>query len=151
MLMPAKRAVKIVKSFSVNFDFVITVCDRAKETCPVWPGQPIIAHWGAPDPALAMGTDEEVFLQFKQVALLIQRRIELLCALPFDKIDRLRLEKLTRDIGTETLAKPSDHLVESAQSNRSTSIEVSRRGGSCGIRCPQARLKFRLYDAIFPI
>jgi arsenate reductase len=83
----------------VEFDFVITVCDKARETCPVWPGQPIIAHWGAPDPALATGTDEEILQQFKQVALLIQRRIDLLCALPFEKIDRLRLTELTRDIG----------------------------------------------------
>ena len=86
-----------------KFDFVITVCDKAKETCPVWPGQPIIAHWGAPDPALAEGTDEQIYQQFKQVAMLIQRRIELLCALPFDKIDRLRLQTLTQEIGTRTL------------------------------------------------
>lgn len=86
-----------------KFDFVITVCDKAKETCPVWPGQPIIAHWGARDPALAEGTDEQIYQQFKQVAMLIQRRIELLCALPFDKIDRLRLQTLTQEIGTRTL------------------------------------------------
>jgi arsenate reductase len=87
-----------------KFDFVITVCDKAKETCPVWPGQPIIAHWGAADPALAEGTDEQIYQQFKQVAMLIQRRIELLCALPFDKIDRLRLQRLTQEIGTRTLS-----------------------------------------------
>ena len=86
-----------------KFDFVITVCDKAKETCPVWPGQPIIAHWGAPDPALAEGTDEQIYQQFKRVAMLVQRRIELLCALPFDKIDRLRLQTLTQEIGTRTL------------------------------------------------
>ncbi len=84
---------------NVKFDFVITVCDRARETCPVWPGQPIIAHWGAPDPALASGTDEEVFEQFRQVAMILKRRIDLLCALPFDKIDRLRLQQFTSDIG----------------------------------------------------
>src|SRR6266478_4234913 len=84
-----------------EFDFVITVCDQARETCPVWPGQPIIAHWGSPDPALATGTDEEILQQFKQVAMLIYRRIQLLCALPFDKIDRLKLATLTREIGTK--------------------------------------------------
>jgi arsenate reductase (thioredoxin) len=83
----------------IGFDFVITVCDRAKETCPVWPGQPIIAHWGAPDPSLAIGDDETKLKVFKQVALQIQRRIELFCALPFDKLDRLKLERLTKEIG----------------------------------------------------
>src|ERR1051325_4148772 len=84
---------------SREFDFVITVCDNARESCPYWPGQPIIAHWGVPDPALATGSDEEVFRDFKKAALVLQRRIELFCSLPFDKLDRLKLEKLTRDIG----------------------------------------------------
>jgi protein-tyrosine-phosphatase len=83
----------------VEFDFVITVCDNARESCPIWPGQPIVAHWGVPDPALATGSDEEVLRQFKQAALLLQRRIELFCALPIEKLDRLKLEKLTKDIG----------------------------------------------------
>jgi protein-tyrosine-phosphatase len=83
----------------VGFDFVITACDNARETCPVWPGQPIIAHWGLPDPALAVGTDSEIFQEFRKAANHLQRRIELFCALPFDKLDRLRLEKLTQDIG----------------------------------------------------
>lgn len=83
----------------INFDFVITVCDNARETCPIWPGQPIVAHWGVPDPALAVGTDEQVFREFKQAALQLQRRIELFCSLSFNKLDRLRLEKLTQDIG----------------------------------------------------
>jgi len=83
----------------VQFDFVITVCDNARESCPVWPGQPIIAHWGLPDPALAVGTDAEIFQEFRKAANHLQRRIELFCALPFDKLDRLRLAQLTRDIG----------------------------------------------------
>lgn len=85
---------------NVKSDFVITVCDRARETCPVWPGQPVIAHWGAPDPALDTGSDDQIFDQFSQVARILKRRIDLLCALPFDKIDRLRLQQLTEDIGT---------------------------------------------------
>lgn len=85
----------------IKFDFVITVCDKARETCPVWPGQPIIAHWGALDPAAAEGTDGEIYRQFKHVAVLLQRRIELFCALPFEKLDRLKLEALTREIGTK--------------------------------------------------
>lgn len=83
----------------IEFDFVITVCDRARETCLVWPGQPITAHWGAPNPAEVEGTDEEKLQVFKQVAQIIQRRIELFCSLPFESLDKLRLETLTRDIG----------------------------------------------------
>jgi arsenate reductase len=82
-----------------DFDFVITVCDNARESCPIWPGQPIIAHWGVPDPALATGTDAEIFQEFRKAANVLQRRIELFCALPFEKLDRLRLEQLTKEIG----------------------------------------------------
>jgi arsenate reductase len=89
---------------TLEFDFVITVCDNARETCPVWPGQPIVAHWGVPDPALAVGTDEEVFREFKQAAFHLQRRIDLFCSLPFDKLDRLKLTALTRDIGNKVPA-----------------------------------------------
>ena len=85
----------------IEFDFVITVCDNARESCPVWPGQPIVAHWGVPDPALATGTDEQIFREFKQAALILQRRIDLFCSLSFDKLDRLKLEKLTKDIGNQ--------------------------------------------------
>ena len=83
-----------------GFDFVITVCDNARESCPIWPGQPIIAHWGVPDPALATGTDAEIFQEFRKAANVLQRRIELFCALPFEKLDRMRLEQLTKDIGS---------------------------------------------------
>lgn len=85
----------------VEFDFVITVCDKARESCPIWPGQPIVAHWGVPDPALAEGSEEEVFREFRQAALLLQRRIELFCSLPFEKLDRLKLAELTRNIGKQ--------------------------------------------------
>jgi arsenate reductase len=84
-----------------QFDFVITVCDNARETCPVWPGQPIVAHWGLDDPAAATGTDEEIFREFKRTAYTIQRRLELFCSLPFDKLDRLKLTRLTQEIGGE--------------------------------------------------
>jgi protein-tyrosine-phosphatase len=70
----------------VNFDFVITVCDNAKEACPVWPGQPMIAHWGSPDPAAAEGTEEEKYRMFVNVASQIARRVELFCAFPDDKL-----------------------------------------------------------------
>ena len=70
----------------VKFDFVITVCDNAREACPVWPGQPLLAHWGSPDPAGVEGTEQEKYWAFVQVASQIARRVELLCALPEAKL-----------------------------------------------------------------
>jgi arsenate reductase len=83
----------------LEFDFVITVCDNARESCPVWPGQPIVAHWGVPDPALAEGSDEEKLRQFKQAAQTLAHRIGLFCSLPLEKLDRLRLATAMNDIG----------------------------------------------------
>ena len=70
----------------VKFNFVVTVCDHAKEACPVWPGQPMIAHWGSPDPAAATGTEEEKFRCFVDVASQIARRVDLFCAFPDEKL-----------------------------------------------------------------
>jgi arsenate reductase len=81
------------------FDFVITVCDRAKETCPIWPGQPITAHWGFEDPAQAAGTDEEKSRVFRKVFTEIQTRISLFLALPMDSLSHLELEKQVRGLG----------------------------------------------------
>lgn len=81
----------------VTFDCVITVCDNAKESCPVWPGKPILAHWGSPDPAGVEGTDEQKRRAFVDVALQIARRIDLLCALPPQQLDQLRVQ----EIGTQ--------------------------------------------------
>jgi len=71
---------------AVKFDFVITVCDNAKEACPIWPGQPIVAHWGSPDPASATGTEEEKYRCFVDVASQIARRVDLFCAFPDEKL-----------------------------------------------------------------
>ena len=93
----------------VEFDFVITVCDNARETCPTWPGQPIIAHWSSPDPAAVDGSDEQKYRAFKEVAFQINRRLQLFTSLPLEKIDRLKLATLTREIGTkETELRTSD-------------------------------------------
>ena len=83
----------------VQFDFVITVCDNARETCPVWPGQPIVAHWSSPDPAAVVGSDEEKYRAFRNVASQINRRLQLFTSLPIEKIDRLKLAALTSEIG----------------------------------------------------
>jgi arsenate reductase (thioredoxin) len=83
---------------TTHFDFVITVCDNARETCPVWPGQPIIAHWGLEDPAQVTGTDEEIYHKFLYTASLIYRRLELFCSLPLEKIERMKLQAAVQDI-----------------------------------------------------
>jgi arsenate reductase len=84
---------------NVEFDFVITVCDDAQEACPVSPGRPIIAHWSSPDPSKVEGDQNTVREAFWKVTQEITRRIELLVALPFDKLDALRLEAETKAIG----------------------------------------------------
>jgi arsenate reductase len=83
-------------------DFVLTVCDQAAgEVCPVWPGQPITAHWGVEDPSLFQGTDEAKNREFGRVANLLKRRIQLFASLPLDKLGRLKIEKSARVIGKQ--------------------------------------------------
>lgn len=84
-----------------RWDFVITVCDRAKEACPIFPGTPIVAHWGMPDPAEVEGTEESKLRAFQETLLVLSRRIDLFLALPAEKLDRLRLERRVREIGSE--------------------------------------------------
>jgi protein-tyrosine-phosphatase len=81
-------------------DFVFTVCDNAAgETCPVWPGQPMTAHWGVPDPALATGSPAEVALAFKDTYRMLNRRIGIFAALPLRSLDQLSLQNKLREIG----------------------------------------------------
>ncbi|MFN3439509.1 MAG: arsenate reductase ArsC [Acidovorax sp.] len=83
-------------------DFVLTVCDNAAgEVCPVWPGQPMSAHWGVPDPAAAQGTEEEKQRAFSDAFITLNRRITIFLALPFDKLDKLSLQSELHRIGTE--------------------------------------------------
>ena len=83
-----------------KLDFVFTVCDNAAgETCPVWPGQPITAHWGVADPAAVQGTDAEKRKAFLRAFTELSARINLLLALPVDKLDRRVLQKKLNDIG----------------------------------------------------
>jgi arsenate reductase len=90
-----------------DWDFVITVCDRAKEACPIFPGQPVIAHWGMPDPAEEVGADEAKRRAFDDALLVIRRRLDLFVSLPIDKLTRLALEKRVRGIGDVGAAEPS--------------------------------------------
>ena len=83
-------------------EFVMTVCDNAAgEVCPLWPGQPISAHWGVEDPSTFEGTDEEKLREFGRVANILKRRIELFTSLPLDKLDRMKLGKTMKDIGKQ--------------------------------------------------
>ncbi|HTY05594.1 MAG TPA: arsenate reductase ArsC [Gemmatimonadales bacterium] len=81
-----------------SWDFVITVCDKAKESCPIFPGQPVLAHWGMPDPAETVGA-EAARKAFRDAYVLIARRIDLLLALPIEKLERLALEAKLKAIG----------------------------------------------------
>jgi arsenate reductase (thioredoxin) len=81
-------------------NFVFTVCDNAAgETCPVWPGQPMTAHWGIPDPAEATGTPAEVALAFKEAYRMLERRIGIFVSLPLRSLDQLTLQNKLREIG----------------------------------------------------
>jgi arsenate reductase len=81
-------------------DFVFTVCDQAAgEACPFWPGQPMTAHWGVPDPAAFNGPDEEKRLLFRAAAVTLKRRIDLMLALPIESLDSMRLRQEIKDIG----------------------------------------------------
>lgn len=83
-----------------QLDFIFTVCDNAaNEVCPVWPGQPISAHWGIPDPAAVEGSQEMIDHAFKEALLSLERRIELFAQLPIKSLDRLTLKKKLYDIG----------------------------------------------------
>jgi protein-tyrosine-phosphatase len=85
-------------------DFVFTVCDQvAGEMCPVWPGQPITAHWGAADPAAFAGTDEAKRRFFLRIYTELENRIKIFVSLPFDSLDRFALERRVREIGTARL------------------------------------------------
>jgi protein-tyrosine-phosphatase len=81
-------------------DFVFTVCDTAAgETCPVWPGQPMTAHWGVPDPAEAKGSEAEVALAFKDAYRMLHQRIGVFTALPIRSLDQLSLQRRLKEIG----------------------------------------------------
>lgn len=83
-----------------QLDFVFTVCDAAaNEVCPVWPGHPMTAHWGIPDPAAVQGSEAEVATAFRDAFLLLQRRIELFANLPVKNLDKISLKRRLQEIG----------------------------------------------------
>ena len=93
---------EFAKPDAPQMDFVFTVCDNAaKEVCPVWPGQPMTAHWGVPDPAAAKGTPEQVARAFRDAFLMLDRRISLFTNLPLTSLDKLAIKKEIDRIGRE--------------------------------------------------
>ena len=83
-----------------ELDFIFTVCDNAaNEVCPVWPGQPMTAHWGVPDPAAVAGDEQTIAAAFKQTHLVLHRRIELFAELPMKSLDRMSLRHHLEQIG----------------------------------------------------
>jgi protein-tyrosine-phosphatase len=102
---------EFAKAGAPEFDFVFTVCDNAAaETCPVWPGQPMTAHWGIADPAEAKGSPAEVSMAFKEAYRLLSQRIGIFTALPLRSLDRLTLKGKLGDIGAmEGVTRTSEH------------------------------------------
>jgi arsenate reductase len=85
-----------------KLDFVFTVCDNAaRETCPIWPGQPISAHWGVPDPAVAKGTPAEIERAFRDAFMILDRRITLFLSLPLASLEPLAIKKEVDRIGLQ--------------------------------------------------
>ena len=91
---------EFVRPDAPQLDFALTVCDNAAgEVCPIWPGQPISAHWGLPDPAAFEGPDERKAKVFMDTALALSKRIELMLALPMHRLDRVAIQREVREVG----------------------------------------------------
>src|ERR1700693_4465610 len=93
---------EFAKPDAPKLDFVFTVCDNAaKEVCPLWPGQPMTAHWGVPDPAAATGTPEETERAFRDAFMMLDRRINLFLSLPIASLDAMAIKKEIDRIGQQ--------------------------------------------------
>jgi arsenate reductase (thioredoxin) len=93
---------EFAKPSAPKLDFVITVCDNAaKETCPYWPGQPMTAHWGVPDPAAVAGTAEQIQKAFRDAFFMLERRISLFLCLPLASLDSLAIQREIDNIGRQ--------------------------------------------------
>jgi arsenate reductase len=93
---------EFAKPGAPELHFVFTVCDNAaKEVCPIWPGQPITAHWGVPDPAAVAGTPEQIEKAFREAFMILDRRINLMLCLPLSSLDTLAIKKEIDRIGQQ--------------------------------------------------
>ncbi len=98
----SKRWDEFAKPGAPQMQFVFTVCDNAaKEICPIWPGQPMTAHWGVPDPAAVAGTSEEIEKAFREAFMILDRRINLFLCLPLASLDELAIKKEIDRIGRQ--------------------------------------------------
>lgn len=98
----SKNWEEFAKPDAPKLDFVFTVCDNAaKEVCPVWPGQPMTAHWGVPDPAAVTGSEKDVERAFRDAFTTLDRRIGLFLCLPLKSIDKLKIQKEIDKIGLQ--------------------------------------------------
>ena len=97
---------EFAKPGAPRLDFVFTVCDNAaKETCPLWTGQPMTAHWGIPDPAAVAGRPEQIERAFRDAFMILERRISLFLCLPLSSLDKLAIQKEIDRIGQTSEAK----------------------------------------------
>ena len=95
---------ELAKPGAPVMDFVFTVCDQAAgEVCPVWPGTPVTAHWGVPDPALVRDTEAEQRRAFRDAYVVLENRIKLLVALPIEKLDHMMIKRNVDEIGRRGL------------------------------------------------
>ncbi len=95
---------------AIEFDFIITVCDNAAgEVCPIWPGKPVTAHWGVPDPAAATGGEVEKILAFRDAFRALEHRIRIFVSLPLASLDRMKIKRELDRIGTQHPA-PGDAI-----------------------------------------
>jgi arsenate reductase (thioredoxin) len=98
----SKRWDEFAQPGAPEMDFVFTVCDHAaREVCPVWPGQPMTAHWGVPDPAVAAGTPAQIERAYRDAFSILDRRISLFLSLPLASLDKLAVQRKIEDIGRQ--------------------------------------------------
>jgi arsenate reductase len=106
--MRSKSWDEFARADAPQLDFVFTVCDNAAaEACPVWPGQPMTAHWGVADPAAVEGSDTEKWLAFRQAFRELESRIKIFTSLPIKSLDRVKLQERLREIGR---SRPADEV-----------------------------------------
>ena len=97
---------EFAKAGAPQFDFIFTVCDNAaKEACPIWPGHPMTAHWGVPDPAAVVGTPEQIKQAYRDAFTMLESRISLFLSLPFSSLDKVAIQKEIKRIGQTSEAQ----------------------------------------------